>query len=114
MKLLPQPNQVLGRIAITKTQSDIIVSTDPTKGVSKFLFVESVGEEVKGIRPGDFVLPRIINNIWLRGGRLHRGVVPIDEIVCTVRDVPLSDFVDKDGKPFVADEEASAEEARPS
>lgn len=115
MTLDPMPKDIIGKILITKKEaSRIVLPDDPTKGVSKFVLVEAVGADIKEIKPGDLVLPEFINNVWLRGGKMHIALVSIDKVRLVVRDPDLNDFVDKDGKPFEpagsepADDEAAA------
>lgn len=99
MKLEPLRGWMIGRIAITKT-SDTIVTVDVNKGVTKFALIEAVSAEAKaaGFAPGDLVMAKVMHNVFLNGGRFHRVTFPLDEAICVVRDVPLSDFVGSDGK----------------
>lgn len=110
MRLEPINKRVIGRIIITRVSSTIIAS-DPTKNVTKFVLVEAVSPEAEaaGYKPGDIILPRQVESIFLKGGLYHRATCSIDEIVCKVHDVPLNEFVDKDGKPV--EEELSREVA---
>lgn len=99
MKLDPRPNQILGKIVITKSDSPI-VSPDPTANVSKFVVVEAVGANVEGVERGDYVLPRSLAKMFLKGGRYRRVVVPDEEVFVTARDIPLSEFFDETGEPI--------------
>lgn len=103
MTLDPRPKQLLGKLLITKVESSIVLVDDPTKGVSKFVLVESVGSDVDGIVPGNLVLPRVVNNVWLKGGRVHYALVSLDDVYVVVRDPDLSQFVDREGKPILPD-----------
>lgn len=96
MKLNPRPNNVLGKIVISKSDSPII-SPDPTADVSKFVVVEAVGAKVEGIERGDYVLPKSLAKMFLKGGKFRRVVVPVDEILVTASDIPLSEFFDESG-----------------
>ena len=109
MKLEPLKNWVIGRIAITNTSGGTIVLADVTKNVTKFALLEAVSEEAAklGYKPGDLVMARTMHNIFLKGGTYHRVTFPIDEAVCRVRDVSLSEFVGSDGKPLQAEEVAA-------
>lgn len=103
MRLEPKGKQVIGRIAISRI-SEHIAAPDPTKGVTKFVMLEelSAAARAEGYEVGDLVLPRAMNNIFLRGGTYHRAIFSVDEILCVVRDIPLNALVDDDGKPFEA------------
>ena len=107
MTLEPLKNWVIGRIAITRTSTTIVVA-DVTKNVSKFVLLDEVSPEAEkaGFKRGDLVLPKAMNNVFLKGGTYHRVTFPADEIICRVRDVPLSEFVGSDGKPIEAQEAA--------
>ncbi len=109
MKLVPLKKQIIGRLIITKT-SESIIAPDPNTGVSKFVYVEAVSPEAEaeGYKVGDIVMPRHVGNIFLRGGRFHRVVFSIDDAICCVRDVPLTEFVDGAGKPVEAIKEEAA------
>lgn len=96
MKLIPRPNHILGKIVITKSDSPII-SPDPTANVSKFVVVEAVGEGIDGIQRGDYVLPRSLAKMFLKGGKYRRVVVPIGDVLVTAIDLPLSEFFDENG-----------------
>lgn len=108
MRLEPLQNWVIGRIAITRA-SDTIVLADVNKNVTKFALLEAVSPEAEqaGYHPGDLVMARTMHNIFLKGGTHHRVTFPIDEAVCRVHDVPLSDFVGSDGKPLEPKVEAA-------
>lgn len=108
MKLEPRKGWIVGRVAITKA-SDVIVAADPNKGVTKFIFVEAVSPEAEedGISVGDLVMPEAMSNIFLKGGAYHRVTVHMDKVLCKVADVPLSEFVGTDGKPFKVEEVAA-------
>ena len=108
MKLEPLRGWMIGRIAITKT-SDTIVTVDVNRGVTKFTLLEAVSAEAKaaGFAPGDLVVAKVMQNIFLNGGRFHRVTFPVDEVICQVRDVPLSEFVGTDGKQLEANVEAA-------
>jgi hypothetical protein len=99
MKLEPLRGWMIGRIAITKT-STTIVTPDANKGVTKFALLEAVSLEAKaaGFAPGDLVMAKTFHNIFLRGGTFHRVTFPLDDAICVVRDVPLTDLVGTDGK----------------
>jgi hypothetical protein len=105
MKLEPVNSYIIGRIAITKT-AGLIVSPDPTKNTSKFVFIESVSPEAEaaGFRPGDLVMPRSVGNIFLQAGSYLRVTLPISDVICFVRDASMDDFVDHSGQPFVVEQ----------
>jgi len=108
MTLEPRPRQILGKLLLTKKlESVIVLIDDPTKGVSKFVLVEAAGTDVEkdGIRPGDLVLPRMINNVWFKGGSVHYALVALDDVCVIVRDPDLTQLLDKEGKPLVFDAE---------
>lgn len=103
MKLEPLKKQMIGRLVLTKREEgNIILAEDPTKGVSKFVLLEAVSPEAEaeGHQIGDFVLPKFVNNIFLKGGRYHRVVVSTDDVVARVRGTPLSEFTDNAGNPL--------------
>lgn len=99
MKLSPRPSQILGKIVITKSDSPII-NPDPTANISKFVVVEAVGEKVEGIQRGDYVLPRSLAKMFLKGGRYMRVVVPVEEVFVTASDIPIGEFCDEAGEPI--------------
>jgi hypothetical protein len=101
MKLEPLNGWVIGRVAITKASSTIVLA-DVTKNVTKFALLEEVSPEAEraGFKPGDLVMAKVMHNIFLKGGGYHRVTFPLDEAVCRVRDVPLSEFLGSDGKPL--------------
>ena len=104
MKLEPVNGYIIGRIAITKT-AGLIVSPDPSKNTSKFVYVESVSSqaEAAGYRPGDLVMPKALGQIFLQGGGYLRVTLPITDVICFVREVSMDEFVDHSGQPFVID-----------
>lgn len=109
IELEPLKNWVIGRIAITKASETIVIS-DVSRGVSKFILIDEVSEEAEkaGFKPGQLVLPRAMNNIFLKGGSYHRATCSIDELVCRVRGgVSLDEFVGTDGKPLEEAREAA-------
>ena len=115
MKLIAVEGWMIGRIAITKMPG-LIQAPDPTKGVTKFALIESVSDKAHaaGFRVGDLVMAKTMHNLFLKGGTLHRVTFPVDEAVCIVRDVPLSEFVSSDGKPLdetLADKSGAAAHA---
>jgi hypothetical protein len=99
VKLIPQNNQLVGRLLITKLDSPI-VSPDPTKGVTKVILVQRVGADAAaaGYKPGDLVIPRAIGSMFLRGGTHHVVYCEVKEILFKVDDVCAEDFVADDGK----------------
>jgi len=108
MRFEPMGKQVFGRLLITRV-SEHIVASDPTKGVSKFVLLEEVGADAAtaGYKIGDLVLPRRVDNVYLKGGSFHRVVLSIDDIVCRVHEIPLSEFVDINGKAIDVGERAA-------
>lgn len=103
MRLEPRKDWVIGRIAITKVSSTLHVP-DANRGVTKFVFLEEVSPDAEraGYRIGDLVLPKAMNNIFLKGGTYHRATFSAEDIVCRVHDVPLDELVDTNGKAFEA------------
>jgi hypothetical protein len=101
MKLEPRQNWVIGRVAITRV-SDTIVAADPTRGVTKFALLEevSVGAASAGLKPGDLVIAKTMQNIFLKGGSYHRVTFPEDEVICVARDVSLDELIGSDGHPL--------------
>lgn len=100
MKLKPKNGWIIGRLAITKPSKSIVV-LDATKDVSKFILVESVSPraEAEGYKRGDLVMPETISKIFLTGKHM-RATCHFEKIVCTVDDVPISEFVDTDNNPL--------------
>lgn len=109
MRLEPLRNWIIGRIAITKVSSAIVLS-DVTKNVTKFILIDEVSPEAEqaGFKPGDLVMPEAMSNIFLKGGTLHRVTCPIDKLVCRVSGVSLDEFVGSDGNPIEKEQEVAA------
>ena len=109
MRLEPLQNWIIGRVAITKTEGTIVLA-DPTKNVTKFILIDEVSPEAasKGFKVGQIVMPKAMNNIFLRGGTYHRVTCSIDELVCRVHDEPIENFVGSDNKPLTAVDKAAA------
>jgi hypothetical protein len=109
VKLKPLQKWVIGRIAITKVSSTIVLS-DATKNVTKFALLEVVSPEAEaaGFKPGDLVMAKTMHNIFLKGGSYHRVTFPIDEAVCLAEGVPMDDLLDAYGNPFLPVDERAA------
>lgn len=108
MRFEPKGQQIIGRLAITK-MSGKIVAPDEASKVSRFVMIDELSEAAlaAGYKRGDLVLPRVVNNLFLRGGTFHRAVVSIEEILCIVHDVPVDELIDVNGKPFERQEAAA-------
>ena len=109
MKLKPLQKWVIGRIAITRVSSTIVLS-DATKNVTKFALIEAVSPEAEaaGFKIGDLVMAKTMHNIFLKGGSYHRVTFPIDEAVCIAEGVSFEDLLDAYGNPFQATDERAA------
>lgn len=76
MKLVARRNEIIGRL-IQEKPSSSIVRPDETKGVTKYVLVDSVGPDAAaaGIKIGHVVLSRMIHDIWIDGGFGFRPLV---------------------------------------
>jgi hypothetical protein len=93
VKIVPKRNQVLGRIAdLTRSEGGIELPATDVRGVTIFVFVDAVGPDVIGYRPGDIVVPEHVKHIWLRGGRYHRVIFKDEVIVAVIEDLPKDQF----------------------
>lgn len=103
MKLEPVKDWVIGRIAIIKRQGTI-VDPNATSGITRCFLLEEVSPKAAeaGYAPGDIVVALRVYDMTISRDRLPKRVVfSIEEIICRVRDVSLSEFVGIDEKPLV-------------
>ena len=92
MKVVPKKDQVLGRrLHLVKSEGGIDLPDSDWKGVTVFVVIDAVGEDVVGYAPGEVVLPHALNFIHLRG---HKPLVIFaqDKILAAIEDVDMSLF----------------------
>ena len=102
MKLAPRRNQVLGRLAITRRSSTIVLS-DEKKGASTFIYVDAVGPdaEAAGIKVGDMVTPKAVPTqkgftylfLTVLTDEGHRPLIEEPNIAAVVSDLDLREFL---------------------
>jgi hypothetical protein len=105
VKFNPANKCVVGQVLITKRKpSEIKLQEDVTKNVTKFILVEEVSPEAEaaGYAPGDLVLPRAMEHIFLKGGEMFRASCSIDVVISKPTGWSLDDFMDWRGRPFNA------------
>jgi len=113
MKFAPRKNMVMGRMAIRKSESAIIL-TDEAK-VTKFILVDSVGPiaAAEGIKVGDLVIAKALGNIVMDSGTFFIPICEEQNIVFHVEEVDQSQLLvqTKNGRRFVTFE---SDEAAPN
>lgn len=107
MRYEPVNSWICGRVAMIKHAKDALIKMPGApKGVTRHYVIEEVSPEAaeKGYKPGDIVIVRVGHDLLLWGK--HKIWFETKEVMTFVRDIPLSEFTDIDGKPFL--EAASA------
>jgi hypothetical protein len=99
IELEPKRDIIIARlIDMKRTESGLhLPDTEQVKGATIFALVEKIGPDVKSCKPGDVVLPFVINHCWLKGGTYHRAVIKDEAVVASVRGLDPSTirFVDE-------------------
>jgi len=99
MKWLPQRNRIVGtQVEITMTAGGIFLPDAQGLKATIFALIELVGPDVALYKPGDIVMPRKSDQIYLRGG-YHRLVFEDVDVIVLGQDLPL-DRISVGGKPL--------------
>ena len=93
MKFVPRRTQIIGRMVIKRSESQIILA-DETK-VTKFVLVDAVGSDAaaSGIKKGDLVVPKALGQIVLEGGTRFCPFLEEKDVGFFVRDVGLDELL---------------------
>lgn len=93
MKFVPRNSQIIGRMAIRRSDSKII-RVDETK-VTKFILVDAVGDEAaaRGVKVGDVVIPTALSNIVFDGGTRFRPILEEKSVACFVTEMSMDDLL---------------------
>jgi hypothetical protein len=91
VKFLPRNSQIIGRMVIHRSESQII-RVDESK-VTKFILVDAVGDEAAaaGIHPGNVVVPTALGNIIMNDG--FRPVLEEKNVAFFVTDAGPDEFL---------------------
>ena len=103
MKFAPRHAQIIGRMAIRKSESTIILTNEAQ--VTKFLLVDAAGPDAikAGIAIGDLVVVTALKNIVLDAGAVFMPLVDEKDVALIVTDLPLDSLLVQipSGKRFV-------------
>lgn len=92
MKIAPRKNQILGRrVDLVKSAGGIDLPSSQMKGVTVFVLIDAVGEDVTAYKVGQIVLAYRLNFIHLRG-QSPRVIFPDAEIWAVIEDIPRELF----------------------
>ena len=89
MHLDPKGKWIVGRIVdIEQSKGGLTLATSEIKNVTVFLLVDKIGPDVKNAQPGDVILYKAMNHVFLRDGT-HWAVVLDDEenVIAKVMDL---------------------------
>lgn len=104
MKFIPRHSQAVGRTVIKKPKSNIILLNE-TKNTTKFVLIDAVGPgaAAAGLKVGDVIIARVINNIVMSGGALFRPMVEEKDVALFVTDLGPGDLAvqTESGEKFV-------------
>ena len=102
MKLEPMADQIVGRIVRAAAHKSGIVmpDSDRTKGESVFVKVDRVGPDVRRAKPGQIIVHRVCEHVWLRNG-VHFVLVSDADVRAVVEEIDLSLF-EIEGEPKAA------------
>jgi hypothetical protein len=91
VKFVPRHAQIIGRMAIRKSESAII-QLDEAK-VTKFVLVDAVGPDAADIKVGDLLVVTMLNNIVLDAGKIYMPMVEEKSVALFVTDVSLDELL---------------------